>query len=72
MRLVHTRVVEINMVSFRYRDFVAESLKMWFQVVGFALSGTVGTVFFSAPPSISSTRTYQYFSKILSRWNVFF
>ena len=37
---------------------------MWFQMVGFVLSRTVGKVFFTAPPSMSSTRSYEH--------NVFF
>ena len=48
------------------------NLKIWFQVVGFAPSRTVGKFFFTAPPSMSSTRTDEYFSKNLSRCNVFF
>ena len=65
-------------VSSRHRDFVAEgdfvaevgkcgsrSLDLLFLVLW-------PSVFFTAPPSMSSTRTYEYFSKNLVRCNVFF
>ena len=45
------------------RRLCRSSFKMWFQVVGFVLV-LWSTVFFTACPSMSSTRTYERFSKI--------
>ena len=59
-------------MSSRHRDFVAEVGKRGFQVVGFVLSCTAVRDFYTAPSSMSSSRTYEHFSKNLVHDVTFF
>ena len=59
-------------VSSRDRDFVAQVGKCGSKLLDLFFLVLRPSVFFTAPPSMSSTRTYEYFFKNLVRCNVFF
>ena len=59
-------------VSSRHRDFVAEVWKCESKSLDLFFLVQWPSIFFNAPPSMSSIHTYEYFSKIIVRCNVFF
>ena len=71
IRKVHHPAIDSMVLSLQHRDFVAEVGKCGSRSLDLLFLVLWPSIFFTASPSMSSSRTYEHFSKTLVRCNVF-